>query len=126
MKDFDSWNEVKKKVDIYNSKKYHPKEIWWSFWGLNIGYEESGKDKQFKRPVLILKTLSHNTCIVVPLTTSKDSNRNRINIGLIEGKHAKIIISQLKVIDTRRLSTKICILDDKIFFKIRKAVKDLF
>jgi mRNA-degrading endonuclease toxin of MazEF toxin-antitoxin module len=93
---------------------------------LNVGYEESGKDRQFKRPILILKTLSPNTCIVVPLTTSNDPNRNRISIGLIKDKYAKVIISQLKVIDTRRLSSKICTLEDDVFFKIRKAIKDLF
>lgn len=126
MKNFDEWNEIKKKVDLYNSKKYHPKEIWWSFWGLNVGFEESGSYNYFKRPVLIPKTLSPNTCIVVPLTTSRDNNKNRIDIGLIENKNAKAIISQLKVIDTRRLTTKICVLDDENFSKIREAVKNLF
>jgi len=126
MKNFDEWNEIKKKVDTYVGKRYHPKEIWWCFWGLNVGFEENGTSKYFQRPVVVLKTLSQNTCVVLPLTTSKDENKNRIYIGVIDNKHARVILSQIKVIDTRRLTEKIFTLNNDIFTQIRKAVRSMF
>ena len=56
MKDFDSWNRIKKKTHGSSRVKY-PKEgsVWWCKLGLNIGDEEDGKGDYFERPVLILK-----------------------------------------------------------------------
>jgi mRNA-degrading endonuclease toxin of MazEF toxin-antitoxin module len=125
-KDFDKWNILKKKINKLESKSFHAKEIWWSIWGLNIGFEEDGKGIFFQRPVLIIKTLSLNTCIVLPLTSSKYENINRLDIGLIKNIRSKVILSQIKVIDTRRLTEKICILDSEIFTQIRKAIRDMF
>jgi mRNA-degrading endonuclease toxin of MazEF toxin-antitoxin module len=126
VKDFNRWNSIQKRLDFYKPKKCHPKEIWWCFWGLNIGREESSFNKDFKRPVLIVKILSSETCIVVPLTTSRDKNEYRINIGLLNGQMAKVIISQIKVIDTRRLTKRFYLLDDETFKYIRKTTRELF
>jgi len=125
-KDFDKWNVLKKKINELNSKKHHPKEIWWSVWGLNIGFEEDGKGELFERPVLIIKVLSKNTCVVLPLTSSEEENKNRIDIGLIKGIRSKVILSQIKVIDTRRLTDLICILETDLFTKVKEAVKNMF
>ena len=57
-KDFDNWNNLKKKLD--NRGKYPTfKEggIWWVNIGMNIGNEQCGKSSLFSRPVLILKNL---------------------------------------------------------------------
>lgn len=125
-KDFDKWNDLKKKINELDSKRYHKREIWWSIWGLNIGFEEDGKGVFFERPILIIKVLSKNTCIVLPLTSSKDDNQNRIDIGLINNIKSKVILSQIKVIDTRRLTDKITTLDIEMFIKVKKAIKNMF
>ncbi|MBC7981653.1 type II toxin-antitoxin system PemK/MazF family toxin [Candidatus Parcubacteria bacterium] len=125
-KDFDTWNILKKKVNKLNSKTHHKKQIWWSIWGLNIGFEEDGKGEFFERPVLVIKVLSRNTCIVLPLTSSEDKNSNRVDIGLINGIKSKVILSQIKVIDTRRLTDKVCVLDVDVFTKVKEAVKNMF
>ena len=46
-------------------------------------------------------------------------------IGLIEGKEARALLSQIRVIDTKRLVRKVGYLDKVVFNSIRKAVKDL-
>ena len=125
-KDFDTWNVLKKKINKLNSKRHHKKEIWWSVWGLNIGFEEDGKGTLFERPVLIIKVLSRSTCIVLPLTSSEGENKNRVDIGLVNDIRSKVILSQIKVIDTRRLTDRICILDACIFEKVKKAIRDMF
>ena len=61
MKDFDKWNEKKKKVHNHRKNKfYHPRDIWWCSLGLNVGFEQDGTGKEFQRPVLILRGLGKN------------------------------------------------------------------
>lgn len=76
-------------------------------------------------PVLILKGLSRNTCVVLPLTTSLHKHRMRMPIGIIDGKPASAFLSQSRVIDTKRLVNKIGFLDKGLFASVRKAAKDL-
>lgn len=126
-KDFDSWNINKKKInsnDTY-SPFYHKREIRWCRLGLNIGFEQDGTGVEFSRPVLILKGFSRNVCLVLPLTTSVKKNKYHISIGDIDGKEASVILSQIRLIDTRRLDQHIQFLNKEKFEIIRKAIKDL-
>ena len=50
----------------------------------------------------------------------------RIPIGLIEGKEATVILSQIKVVDTKRFSEKIGVLNKEIFSNIQKHIRDFF
>ena len=125
-KDFDNWNEKKK--DINGKKKapfYHERELWWCGLGVNIGSEQDGSDKEFNRPILVLKGLSGQTCLAVPLTTSKNKHPLRPYIGKVEDEEAHALLSQIRVIDTKRLIRKIGYLDKKIFENIRKIAKDM-
>lgn len=125
-KDFDLWNEQKKKIHaVHENKLYHERQIWWCSLGQNIGFEQDGTGEEYDRPVLIIKGLSRNTCLVVPLTSSKEKHRMRRPVGNIEGKHASALLSQVRVIDTKRLVNKIGFLEKTLFEPIRKAVKDM-
>jgi mRNA-degrading endonuclease toxin of MazEF toxin-antitoxin module len=64
-------------------------------------------------------------CLIVPLTTSTKTNPYHIPVGLIADKKAVAIISQLRLIDVKRLDQKIAVLDIHTFDKIRKAVKKI-
>jgi len=69
-KDFDKWNEIKKEIELDNKNLIiKEREIWWTNIGLNIGSESCGKWEKFRRPVLVLKKLSHKNYIVIPLST---------------------------------------------------------
>ena len=48
-----------------------------------------------------------------------------IPIGIVDGQQASVIISQVRLIDTKRLYKQIGTLDKKTFETIRKAVKDM-
>ncbi len=125
-KDFDRWNETKKKTDAERPRFYTVREIWWCRLGVNVGTEQDGNPENFVRPALILVGLGSNACIIVPLTTSKRQHPFRIPIGQIDGREARANVSQLRVVDTRRLGEKICFLDKQRFAQIRKAVRDMF
>ena len=66
------WHKVKDGL-IKNANKifFHEREIWWCSLGKNIGFEQNGKGEKFTRPVIVIKRLSLDTCLVLPLTTSK-------------------------------------------------------
>ena len=49
-----------------------------------------------------------------------------MTIGQVEGKDAFVIISQIKLIDTKRFGTRLAILDKKLFREIRKAIGEFF
>lgn len=126
IKDFDRWNECKK--DIHENGKtlfFHEREIWWCSLGVNVGFEQDGSGDEYRRPILILKGLGKETCFAVPLTTATSKHPLRPSIGTVDGKEARALLSQVRVIDTRRLVRKIGYLDKDIFATIRKAVKDL-
>ena len=127
-KEFDIWNEAKKqingdevRVDVF----YHTREIWWIALGTNIGFEQDGTGTGHQRPALILKGFSKSVCLIVPLTTSNKRNRYYVSAGIIDGKEAAAIISQIRLVDTRRLINRIGLLEHDIFESIRKAVKDM-
>ena len=125
-KDFNGWNQAKKTIhDAGEYKLYHTREIWWCSLGVNIGFEQDGSNEEHRRPVLILKGLSKQTCFVIPLTTATQEHPLRPSIGLVEGKAARALLSQMRTIDNKRLVRKIGYLDKDIFAQIQKAAKGL-
>jgi mRNA interferase MazF len=125
-KGFDSWNEQKKKIDALSTvTRYAAREVWWVALGTNVGFEQDGDGDKKQRPVLILKGFSKEVCIVIPLTTSPKKNKYRIDAGIIGGESATALISQIRLIDTKRLLRKVQTLDVVLFEVIRKEVKDM-
>ena len=125
-KDFDEWNEVKKAIHRdENAKFYHAREVWWCSLGVNIGFEQDGTGKGSQRPVLILKGLSRNTCLVIPLTRSSHVHKYRFQVGKVAGENASVILSQMRVLDTKRLINRVCFIEKSVFENIRKAAKDM-
>ncbi len=125
-KDFDGWTQQKKQVGaIGETKLYHQREVWWCSLGVNVGSEQDGAGDEYRRPVIILKGLSSETCFIIPLTTAGKDHPLRPSVGLVDGKEARALLSQIRVIDNKRLVRKIGHLDKEIFAGVRKAAKDL-
>ncbi|OGN23603.1 MAG: hypothetical protein A2918_00850 [Candidatus Yanofskybacteria bacterium RIFCSPLOWO2_01_FULL_42_49] len=126
-KEFDKWNGLKKEIHSNDEylPLYHERQIRWCRLGANVGFEQDGTGKGFSRPVLILKGFSRHVCLVIPLTTSAKKNMYHIPVGVVDSQRAAAVISQVRLIDTKRLYKLIGTLDKKIFDDIRKAVKNL-
>jgi mRNA interferase MazF len=124
-KDFNRWNELKKHTDEEGSRLYTVREIWWCQLGLNIGSELNGKGTNFLRPAIILRGFGSDACLVAPLTTSAREHPLRLAVGIIDGSPARANLSQLRVVDTRRLVEKMGFLEQDIFTTIRKAARNL-
>jgi mRNA interferase MazF len=126
-KEFDKWNDIKKETNSQNEYLlyYHERQIRWCKLGVNVGFEQDGTGKEYSRPVLVIKAFSRQVCLVIPLTTSQKNNKYHIPIGDIGNKKAFAIISQIPLIDTKRLDKHVATLNKALFEQIRKAIKNL-
>src|SRR3989338_3895149 len=115
-KDFDRWNIKKKSLHAAGKEPFfHEREIWWCALGVNIGFEQDGSGEEYRRPVVVIKGLSKQTSLIVPLTASLNQHPLRIRVGLVDGKEASAILSQIRVIDTKRFVRKIGTLKKQTF-----------
>ncbi len=125
-KDFDAWNKNKQQIHKNGEHKlYGAREIWWCSLGVNIGFEQDGTGSNGERPVLVLKGFSKQVCLVIPLTSSPKKNPYHFPLGMIDGRNAFAIMSQIRLIDTKRLINKIGMVDQTIFEEIRKTARGL-
>ena len=131
MKKFDEWNRVKKKTQL-NKRKLgiKPRDIFWAKIGQNIGSEEYGKDDNFARPVIIIRKLTHDLFIGIPLTsTLKDNDyfhsfeyENRSN-GLTKNS---AMILQVRTFSIKRLMNKTGVICKEDFEVVIEKSKRLF
>jgi mRNA interferase MazF len=128
MKKFDEWNIVKKNTENQNfTLTVKPREIYWVKIGINIGNEEFGKDADFTRPVIIIRRLTKDLFIGIPITTTlKDNdyfhqfsytNKTR---GIIENS---AMILQLRTYSVKRVLNKIGKINTEDFKKIIEKTK---
>ena len=124
-KDFDRWNEVKKKT---NSGEFidfvHPREVWWCSLGVNVGYEQDGKHDTFERPILVVRKFNNDMVLAVPLSTSIKNNPYNV-VFTHGGQEASALISQIRLISTKRLKRYMYRMSGGIFKKIREEVRKM-
>lgn len=123
-KDFDGWNEKKKYIhDREHVPFFHEREVWWCVLGLNIGYEQDGGEK-FARPMLVVKKFNKDVLWALPLTTSEKRDRYYVPISGQEG--SAVILSQLRLISSKRLERLMYKLPNGQFQAILDQVKQFF
>jgi len=73
-KDFDRWNEIKKRLarDAPLPPAFpRDGEVWMCSLGKHLGREQDGGSQDFSRPVLIVKKFNNEIFWVVPLSTKQ-------------------------------------------------------
>jgi mRNA interferase MazF len=123
--DFDAWNIKKKKLDKdRRDLLFKEGEIWWCAVGKNIGEEVYGKGREFRRPVVVLKKLSHNSCIAIPTTTKprEGSWYHHLNVA---HKDRWVMMNQIRFISANRLWVRESSLSVDEFRKLKKSVAGL-
>lgn len=127
-KDFDRWNTKKKEIHGQEPKIFcHPREIWWCSLGVNIGFEQDGTGKNFDRPVVVIKSFNKNVFFGVALTGSKRTGKYYFPVGKLDGREASVILSQVRLIDTKRFIRKMGTLEKECFSALKLALqKTLF
>src|SRR3989338_8182748 len=72
-----------------------------------IGFEENGKNEMFERPVLILRKFNKYILWALPLTRSKKGGDFYYRITQGEEDDSVVILSQIRLISSKRLLRKI-------------------
>jgi mRNA interferase MazF len=120
------WNWHTKKSEIHNDKGrrvyFNEREIWWCSLGLNVGYEQDGKGENFTRPVIILKQFNKEVFWALPLTTQPKVGKYYFPIDLGDNRERRITLSQLRLVDAKRLKNKVGVLPEEQFKVLKKAV----
>jgi mRNA interferase MazF len=124
-KDFIKWHELKDKLQKSKNLPYfQEREIWWCSLGANVGCEEDGKNKLFSRPILIVRKFNSSMFWGVPLTTLIKENKYYYTMKF-QDKTICAMLSQLKVMDSKRLTTKMGQITDKQGVKIKEVLKEI-
>ncbi len=121
-KDFDGWNKAKKQVHYESAYKlFHERELWWCSFGINVGREQDGRQDNFERPIVILKTLSPDTFCALPLSTKKKLERfqSEVTANDIRGF---VLLDQIRVLDSKRLLRKIGTMNQNEFQDVKKKL----
>lgn len=122
-KNFDDWNIIKKDLNEGESPQFHEREIWYCSVGENIGMEENGKNKNFERPILILKKFNTNVFLAFPL-----SGRHKdlpFYYLLDYPEVSSVLLSQIRLFDAKRLVRKVRKIPKQEFEIIRNKFKSL-
>ena len=127
MKDFLKWCGLKEKLDKNTAKApfVREREVWWVSFGENVGSEINGKSDLFSRPAVIFKKLAHGFFLVAPTTTKEHTGTWYVPI-VFNKKETYICLHQIRVIDYRRLSSRIGQISDDDFRAIKKGFKELY
>ena len=126
MKDFDDWNELKKKIEAeknYPDKFPKEGEVWMSNLGKNIGYEQNGSGDNFSRPVLITKKFNNHMFWVIPLSTKQKKFDFYFNYTDVNDQKVSVILAQMKLLSVKRLKRKIYDIPNKFFGEMKQKIK---
>ncbi|MFH1246214.1 MAG: type II toxin-antitoxin system PemK/MazF family toxin [Candidatus Liptonbacteria bacterium] len=125
IKEFDAWNIEKKRVHALKPVPYfYEREIWWCALGVNVGDEEDGKHEKFERPVLIFRMFNKHLIWIIPLTTKHRAGAYYYS-WCYDGAVYAAMLSQLRLVSTKRLRRKIYMLPGECFRVIRDKTRAL-
>lgn len=131
-KDFQKWHS--QKALLHNDKErpfFHEREVWFVSLGENIGFEQDGSGEQFLRPVLVLRKFNNEVFWGLPLTRTLKKGKYYFPIslvvkdGLSDERPCVVILSQIRLIDAKRLQYKAGTVKEEEFVEIKKALKAL-
>lgn len=123
---FLEWTKRKIYYDLIRQPSFYfyEAEIWWTAMGKNIGHEINGKHGTFRRPAIIFKKYSKETCLVIPLTTKIKENWLYHIPFEYNGLRMAAVICQAKTISSRRLLHKMGKLDPTTFNLVKEKFID--
>ncbi len=126
-KDFDTWSNQKKKIHKDHVRPHvAEREIWFCALGVNVGFEQDGAGESHLRPVLVLKKFNNEIFWGIPLTRTQRNSPYYYTFTFHDGTRSSAILSQLRLIDSKRLQYKSSVMSQDNFVALTKKLKDLF
>src|SRR3989344_3405369 len=122
-KDFQKWH--KEKSGLHNDKVrpfFHEQEVWFASIGVNVGFEQDGVGEKFLSPVVIFKKFSNEVCWAVPTTKKNKKGIYYFRFNWRKNKSSSVILSQIRLVDGKRLFYRVGIMNDKDFKEMKKRL----
>ena len=124
-KDFDRWNEKKKEIEKFEEEiLFRTGEIWWCSVGVNIRTESCGKGIDYQRPVLVLRKLSSDSFIGIPVSSQEKIGSWFIDITM-NGEKRCLLLYQIRMFSSNRFQHRLAILNDHDFRRVKEKLKTL-
>lgn len=126
-KDFQGWCEKKKALHLKSDTSvpyFNERELWWCALGVNIGFEQDGKNEHFERPVLILRKFNRYLFLALPQTSQPKHGRFFYKV-IRETKEYFLVLSQIRVMSSKRLLRKLGMVSEEDFIRVRKMVREI-
>ena len=125
-KDFRGWIKVKEKLH-FNARmpRISQGEIWWCSFGENVGVEINGKSNRFTRPVLVMKKLSKDGFMGIPLTSQEKTGSWYVEFEFL-GNKEYAALCQARMISVSRLHSKLGQIPRSDLENIKNAFHDLY
>ncbi|HEY9582711.1 MAG TPA: type II toxin-antitoxin system PemK/MazF family toxin [Candidatus Paceibacterota bacterium] len=126
-KDFLKWHKCKQVIQNEHPRLFfHEQDIWFCHLGENVGVEQDGRGDEYMRPVIVLKKFNNEVFWAVPLTMTQKKNKYYFAFKFKEGEVSTAILSQLRLIDAKRLRYKMGVISkgdsDGLKGKIRQLL----
>ena len=126
-KDFQKWHS--EKASIHHDKKrpfFHIREVWFCSLGANVGFEQDGGGEKYLRPVLILRKFNNEVLWVLPFTKHEKKGRYYFSVMISHSTTpSAVILSQIRLIDAKRLRSKLGDISEKDFLEVKKRLQAL-
>jgi len=94
---------------------------------MNVGFEQDGAGEDFLRPILIVRKFNNEIFWGVPLTKSDRPKDNRYyySFSFVKNVISLAILSQIRLIDAKRLVRQVGTMNEKDFENVKKKLKEL-
>lgn len=127
VKRFIEWIALKEKLDnlLTGPPLVKERELWWASVGENVGSEINGKSRLFSRPILVFKKLTRGLFLAIPTTTQPREGSWYVKVTQAD-KEMFVCLHQLRIIDYRRLSSRLGQLDGDDFNRVKVAFWKLY
>ncbi|MBQ6127564.1 type II toxin-antitoxin system PemK/MazF family toxin [Candidatus Saccharibacteria bacterium] len=126
IKHFKQWIDLKSRLHFgASSPKISEGDIWWCGCGENVGVEINGKSSRFSRPVLIMKKLSSQGFMGIPLTSQKKTGSWYAKFVFLD-KEQFAAVCQARVMSSSRLYSKIGQIPLSDLSIVKRAFIDLY
>jgi mRNA interferase MazF len=122
-KDFQKWHT--EKSDLHENKlrlHFHERDVWFTSVGVNIGFEQDGKGEEFMRPIVVFKKFNNETLWGIPLTSKKKTGKYYFTFEHDEDRTSTANLSQLRLIDSKRLKYQIGSISEADFAELKKRI----
>jgi mRNA interferase MazF len=123
---YNNWNIKKQEIQFSDIEETYFKEgdIWWCSLGQNIGTESYGKGRDYRRPILVIRKLSEDLCIALPLTSKTKIGTWFVDI-LLNYESRCVMLYQIRTLNRKRFQRKMGEVSIEDYIKVKEKLESL-